>query len=54
VLGHADSDIFHLDLAGTPLIVLSSLETTEALLDKRSVLYSDRFVYPTAFPSKRL
>ncbi|KAJ7874655.1 cytochrome P450 [Mycena leptocephala] len=37
-----DSDIFHLDLAGTPLIVLSSLEATEALLDKRSVLYSDR------------
>ncbi|KAJ7917471.1 cytochrome P450 [Mycena leptocephala] len=37
-----ESDIIHLDLAGTPLIVLSSLETTESLLDKRSALYSDR------------
>jgi hypothetical protein len=37
-----DSDIIHLNLAGTPVIVLSSLEATDALFEKRSSLYSDR------------
>ncbi|KAJ7888363.1 cytochrome P450 [Mycena olivaceomarginata] len=37
-----DSDIIHLNLAGTSVIVLSSLEATNALLEKRSSLYSDR------------
>ncbi|KAF7368570.1 Cytochrome P450 [Mycena venus] len=37
-----DSDIIHLNLAGTSVIVLSSLEATDALLEKRSSLYSDR------------
>ncbi|KAJ7111231.1 cytochrome P450 [Mycena epipterygia] len=36
------SDIIHLNLAGTSVIVLSSLEATEALLEKRSSIYSDR------------
>ncbi|KAJ7080682.1 cytochrome P450 [Mycena epipterygia] len=36
------SDIIHLNLAGTSLIVLSSLEATDALLEKRSSKYSDR------------
>ncbi|KAJ7279712.1 cytochrome P450 [Mycena rebaudengoi] len=37
-----DSDIIHLNLVGTSVIVLSSLEATDALLEKRSSLYSDR------------
>ncbi|KAJ7719640.1 cytochrome P450 [Mycena metata] len=37
-----DSDIIHLNLAGTSVVVLSSLEATEMLLDKRSSIYSDR------------
>ncbi|KAJ7871890.1 cytochrome P450 [Mycena olivaceomarginata] len=37
-----NSDIIHLNLAGQSVIVLSSLEATEALLEKRSALYSDR------------
>ncbi|KAJ7110411.1 cytochrome P450 [Mycena epipterygia] len=36
------SDIIQFDLVGTSVVVLSSLETTEALLDKRSSIYSDR------------
>ncbi|KAJ7189262.1 cytochrome P450 [Mycena filopes] len=41
-----NSDIIHLDLAGTSLIVLSSLEATDDLLDKRSLIYSDRAHLP--------
>ncbi|KAJ7453443.1 cytochrome P450 [Mycena latifolia] len=37
-----DSDIIHLNLAGQSVIVLSSLEATTALLEKRSSIYSDR------------
>ncbi|KAJ7840998.1 cytochrome P450, partial [Mycena leptocephala] len=37
-----NSDILHLDLAGTSVVVLSSSEATEALLEKRSSIYSDR------------
>jgi hypothetical protein len=37
------SDIIHLNLAGTNLIVLSSFVATEALLEKRSAIYSDRY-----------
>ncbi|KAJ7495373.1 cytochrome P450 [Mycena latifolia] len=37
-----DSDIIHLNLAGQSVIVLSSLEATTALLEKRSAVYSDR------------
>ncbi|KAK7046397.1 cytochrome P450 [Favolaschia claudopus] len=37
-----NSDILHLDLAGTSLIVLSSPKAADALLEKRSALYSDR------------
>ncbi|CAK5266703.1 unnamed protein product [Mycena citricolor] len=36
------SDVIHLDMAGTPLIVLSSVEAVEDLLEKRSHNYSDR------------
>ncbi|KAF8140771.1 cytochrome P450 [Mycena galopus ATCC 62051] len=37
-----NSDIIYLSLAGKPVIVLSSLEATDALLEKRSSMYSDR------------
>ncbi|KAJ7237762.1 cytochrome P450, partial [Mycena rebaudengoi] len=41
-----NSDIIHLNLAGQSVIVLSSLEATEDLLEKRSALYSDRSDLP--------
>ncbi|KAJ7486314.1 cytochrome P450 [Mycena galericulata] len=41
-----NSDIIHLNLAGQSVIVLSSLEAAEALLEKRSALYSDRSDLP--------
>ncbi|KAJ7231653.1 cytochrome P450 [Mycena rebaudengoi] len=41
------SDIIHLNLAGQSVIVLSSLGAAEALLEKRSALYSDRQVFGT-------
>ncbi|KAF9444939.1 cytochrome P450 [Macrolepiota fuliginosa MF-IS2] len=37
-----DSDIIYLDAAGTPFIILNSLEASVELLDKRSARYSDR------------
>ncbi|KAJ7147791.1 cytochrome P450 [Mycena crocata] len=37
-----NSDIIHLDAAGTSIIVLSSMEAVRELFDKRSSLYSDR------------
>ncbi|KAJ7169194.1 cytochrome P450 [Mycena crocata] len=41
-----NTDILHLNLAGTHLVVLSSLEATDALLEKRSSVYSDRAPLP--------
>ncbi|KAJ7106241.1 cytochrome P450 [Mycena epipterygia] len=41
-----NSDIIHLNLAGQSVVVLSSLEATEALLEKGSALYSDRSDLP--------
>ncbi|KAJ7511455.1 cytochrome P450 [Mycena galericulata] len=37
-----NTDILHLNLAGTSMIILSSLEATDTLLEKRSAVYSDR------------
>ncbi|KAJ7483512.1 cytochrome P450 [Mycena latifolia] len=37
-----DSDIIHLDVAGTSIVVLSSVEAVRDLFEKRSSLYSDR------------
>ncbi|KAJ7436982.1 cytochrome P450 [Mycena galericulata] len=37
-----NSDIIHLNLAGTSIIVLSSSEATDTLFEKRSSMYSDR------------
>ncbi|KAK6988663.1 cytochrome P450 [Favolaschia claudopus] len=42
------SDIIRLNLVGTSVIVLSSLSATEALLAKRSAIYSDRPPAPMA------
>ncbi|KAJ7731625.1 cytochrome P450 [Mycena metata] len=41
-----NSDIIHLDLAGTSVVVLCSFEATDALLEKRSSIYSDRSHLP--------
>lgn len=37
-----DSDIIHLNMFGTPMIVLNSLEAAQDLFDKRSSNYADR------------
>ncbi|THU81062.1 cytochrome P450 [Dendrothele bispora CBS 962.96] len=37
-----NSDIIHLDVAGTSLVILNSLEASMDLLDKRSSIYSSR------------
>ncbi|KAJ7128403.1 cytochrome P450 [Mycena epipterygia] len=37
-----DSDIIHLSVAGRSMVVLSSLESTVALLEKKASIYSDR------------
>ncbi|KAJ7025140.1 cytochrome P450 [Mycena alexandri] len=41
-----DSDIIHLNLAGQSLVVLSSWQATDDLLQKRSLKYSDRSSFP--------
>ncbi|KAJ7749720.1 cytochrome P450 [Mycena metata] len=41
-----NSDIIHLNVAGTSIIVLSSMEAARELFDKRSSLYSDRPYVP--------
>jgi hypothetical protein len=38
----SDSDIIHVDAAGTSVIVLSSMEAIKDLFEARSSLYSDR------------
>ncbi|KAJ7119924.1 cytochrome P450 [Mycena crocata] len=43
-----NSDILHLDISGSSVVILSSLEATEALLEKRSSMYSDRPRFPMA------
>ncbi|KAJ6458411.1 cytochrome P450 [Mycena vitilis] len=37
-----NSDVIHVNVAGTSIVVLSSMEAVKNLLDKRSSLYSDR------------
>ncbi|KAJ6620363.1 cytochrome P450 [Mycena sp. CBHHK59/15] len=41
-----DSDILHLNVAGTSIIVLSSAEATNELLEKKAAIYSDRARLP--------
>jgi hypothetical protein len=43
-LNCVDSDIISLNLAGDTVIVLNSLAATDALLEERSAIYSDRYV----------
>jgi len=38
-----DSDIIHLNIAGTSLVVLDTAEAVMDLLERRSLIYSDRF-----------
>ncbi|KAJ7697457.1 cytochrome P450 [Mycena rosella] len=40
-----NSDIIHVDAAGTSLIILSSMEAIKDLFEKRSSLYSDRSLH---------
>ncbi|KAJ7658590.1 cytochrome P450 [Mycena rosella] len=41
-----NSDIIHIDAAGTSIVVLSSMEAVRDLFDRRSSLYSDRVRLP--------
>ena len=47
-----DSDIIHLNVAGTSIIVLSSAEAANDVLQKRSAVYSDRRVLLPCFRLK--
>jgi hypothetical protein len=40
---HSESDIIHVEAAGTSIVILSSMEAIRDLFDKRSSLYSDRW-----------
>ncbi|KAJ7917029.1 cytochrome P450 [Mycena leptocephala] len=48
---HYNSDIIHLNVAGTSIIVLSSSEAAVNLLEKRSAIYSDRRTHRRLFHS---
>lgn len=39
-----DSDIIYLNLAGTPVVVVNSVDAAYELFERRSSLYSDRYV----------
>lgn len=39
-----DSDIIHIDAAGQSIVVLNSVEATYDLFEKRSSIYSSRYV----------
>ncbi|KAJ7065509.1 cytochrome P450 [Mycena amicta] len=41
-----NSDIIHLDVAGTSIIVLDSVDAVRELLERRSSIYSDRARFP--------
>ena len=49
-LGSVDSDILHFEVLGRNIIVLNSFEACIELLEKRSKLYSSRYVL-SRFPS---
>jgi hypothetical protein len=44
-----DSDIIYIDAAGTPIIILNSLEACNDLLEKRSTIYSSRYHQTMAY-----
>lgn len=37
-----DTDILHLNMMGTHMVVLNNTEVSKELLERRSVVYSDR------------
>lgn len=41
-----DSDILHVDAAGTSIIIVNSHQVATELFEKRSAIYSSRFVDP--------
>jgi len=41
---NVDSDIIHLNAAGTSMIVLNSVQAAKDLMEKRSSIYSTRYV----------
>ena len=43
---HAGSDIIYMKMLGQSLIVIDKYETAVEILDKRSGIYSSRFVMP--------
>jgi hypothetical protein len=45
----ADSDIIHLNVGGTSLIILDTSEATTELLERRSSVYSDRYCLSLLF-----
>jgi len=49
-----DSDIIHLSVAGTSLVVLDTSEAATELLEKRSSIYSDRYLFVVAVSRERL
>lgn len=44
IFAAADSDIVSLSFLGTPVIVLNSVKPANDLFEKRSAIYSDRYV----------
>lgn len=41
-LAGVETDVLHLDMMGSHLVVLSSSDAAAELLDRRSAIYSDR------------
>jgi len=48
----ADSDIIHLNVVGTSMVVLDTSEAANELLERRSLIYSDRYRLVTAVSYK--
>ena len=46
---YVETDVMHLNVLGTDLVVLNSSEAIANLLDKKSATYSDRVILDTAF-----
>ena len=46
-----DSDLIHLNVFGSPMIVVNSPSAAADLLEKRSLIYSDRFVSRCGYPA---
>lgn len=43
---HIDTDILYLNVAGTNVIILDTLETATDFLEKKSSIYSGRYILP--------